>query len=93
MRSVKGTVLNNVTLKETKIQILKNNSNICVNGGERHQMAGLSGLLDCGVKTASLTSSVIHALKLALFFTDFTLSDELEKGLLFHIIFIRNLGF
>ena len=56
-------------------------------------MADLSGLSDCGVKTASLTSSVIHALKLALFFTDFTLSDELKKGLLFHIIFIRNLGF
>ena len=33
-------------MKETKIQILKNNSNICVNGGERHQMEGLSGLFN-----------------------------------------------
>ena len=95
-----GTLLNNiVTVKETKIQILKHQSNICVNGGERHQMAGLSGLFNrfypkiMGITTSSLTSSFILVLVHVLFYPDFTLSDELEKGLLVHIYLLGILDF
>ena len=93
-----GTLLNNiVTVKETKIQILKHHSNICVNGGQGHQMAGLSAFFNrfcpkiMGITTSSLTSSFI--LVLVLFFTDFTLSDELERVLLVHIYLLGILDF
>ena len=52
-------------------------------------MTGLSGVFNrfypkiMGITTSILTSSFI--LVLVLFFTDFTLSDELEKGLLVSI--------
>lgn len=93
-----GTLLNNiVTVKETKIQILKHNINICVNGGEGLQMAGLSAFFNrfypkiMGITTSSLTSSFL--LVLVLFFTDFTLSDDLEKVLLVHIYLLGILDF
>ena len=54
-------------------------------------MTGLSGVFKrfypkiMGITTSSLTSSFIPVLVHVLFFKDFTLSDELEKGLLVSI--------
>lgn len=78
-----GTLLNNiVTVKETKIQILKHNSNI---------YCKWRGKASNGRPLRSFSSSYIFVL--VLFFTDFTLSDELEKGLLVHIYLLEILHF
>ena len=62
-------------------------------------MAGLSGIFNCfypkimGITTSSLTSSFKLVLVHVLFFPDFTLSDELEKGFLVHIYLLGILDF